>query len=79
MDKKLITLLKSQAYIDGYWVGEPTLPVLDKATGDEIGRVPALGAAENRAAIEAADRSMTALAILFDKELEAILRRWYDL
>ncbi|MGQ0671874.1 MAG: NAD-dependent succinate-semialdehyde dehydrogenase, partial [Hyphomicrobium sp.] len=61
------------------WVGEPTLPVLDKATGDEIGRVPALGAAETRAAIEAAHRAMPAWAKLVAKERAAILRRWYDL
>ena len=53
MDKNVITLLKTQAFIDGAWVGEPRMPVIDKATGEEIARVPDLGAAETNAAIEA--------------------------
>ena len=53
MDKQLITLLKTQGYIDGAWVGTPSLPVIDKATGEEIARVPDMGAAETNAAIEA--------------------------
>ncbi|HEX9881145.1 MAG TPA: aldehyde dehydrogenase family protein, partial [Hyphomicrobium sp.] len=57
MDKKVITLLKTQAYIDGAWVGAPSMAVTDKATGEEIARVPALGAAETKAAIEAAHRA----------------------
>ena len=38
MDKKVITLVKSQAYIDGAWIGEPAMPVTDKATGEVIGK-----------------------------------------
>ncbi len=79
MDKKVITLLKTQAYIDGQWVGKPTLPVFDKATGEEIARVPALGAAETKAAIEAAHRALGPWSKLTAKERSAILRRWYDL
>jgi succinate-semialdehyde dehydrogenase/glutarate-semialdehyde dehydrogenase len=79
MDKKVITLLRTQAYIDGAWAGQPSFPVTDKATGDEIARVPALGAAETRQAIEAAHRAMPAWAKLPAKERSAILRRWYDL
>ena len=52
MDKKVITLLKTQAFIDGAWVGEPRMPVTDKASGEEIARVPAMGAAETNAAID---------------------------
>lgn len=79
MDKKVITLLKSQAYIDGQWTGKPTMPVLDKATGEEIGRVPELGATETKAAIEAAHRALGPWSRLTAKERSAILRRWYDL
>ena len=79
MDKKVITLLKSQAYIDGAWVGEPTLPVTDKATGEEIARVPALGAAETKKAIEAAHRAFGPWSRRLAKERAQILRRWYEL
>ncbi len=79
MDKSLITLLKTQAYIDGAWVGEPTMPVIDKATGAEIARVPELGEAETNAAIEAAHRAFPAWSKLLAKERAAIIRRWYDL
>lgn len=79
MDKKVITLLRSRAYIDGAWVGEPQLPVIDKATGDEIARVPALGAAETKAAIGAAHAAFKPWAALLAKERSQILRRWYEL
>jgi succinate-semialdehyde dehydrogenase/glutarate-semialdehyde dehydrogenase len=79
MDKNVITLLKTQSYIDGKWVGEPKFPVLDKASGVEIAKVADLGAAETNAAIEAAHRAMPAWAKLTGKERSIILRRWYDL
>ena len=79
MDKKVITLLKSQAYIDGAWVGEPKTPVIDKATGEELARVPDLGAAETKTAIEAAHRAFKPWAALLAKERSKILRRWYEL
>jgi succinate-semialdehyde dehydrogenase/glutarate-semialdehyde dehydrogenase len=50
MDKTLITLLKTQAYIDGAWVGTPQMPVVDKATGEEIARVPDMGGRRSCAA-----------------------------
>ena len=79
MDKKVITLLKTQAFIDGAWVGEPRMPVTDKATGEEIARVPAMGAAETNAAIEAAHRAFPAWSKLLAKERSKIIRRWYEL
>jgi succinate-semialdehyde dehydrogenase/glutarate-semialdehyde dehydrogenase len=79
MDKKVITLLKTQAYIDGAWVGVPQTPVTDKATGEEIARVPDLGAAETKAAIEAAHRAFGPWSQRLAKERSKILRRWYEL
>ena len=79
MDKNVITLLKTQAFIDGAWVGEPRTPVIDKATGEEIARVPALGAAETNVAIEAAHRAFPAWSKLLAKERSKIIRRWYEL
>jgi succinate-semialdehyde dehydrogenase / glutarate-semialdehyde dehydrogenase len=79
MDKKVITLLKTQAFIDGAWVGEPRMPVTDKASGEEIARVPAMGAAETNAAIDAAHRAFPAWSKLLAKERSKIIRRWYEL
>ncbi len=79
MDKKVITLLKSQSYIDGAWVGAPGFAVVDKATGDEITRVPEMGADDARTAIAAAERAFKPWAKLLSKERSVILRRWYDL
>jgi succinate-semialdehyde dehydrogenase/glutarate-semialdehyde dehydrogenase len=79
MDKSLLTLLKTQAFIDGAWVGEPRTPVIDKATGQEIARVPDLGAEETNAAIAAAHRALPAWSKLLAKERSNIIRRWYEL
>ena len=79
MDKPTISLIRSQCYVDGQWIGEPKLPVTNKATGDVIAKVPSLGEAETRAAIEAANRALPAWAKLLAKERSRILRRWFDL
>lgn len=50
-------LLREQAYIAGAWRGADDGAVLDvtnPSTGERIARVPNMGAAEARAAIEAA-------------------------
>ncbi len=72
-------LVKNQAYIDGAWVGEAKTAVVDKATGEKIARVPDMGAAETRAAIEAAHRAFQVWSKTTAKQRSMILRRWYDL
>ncbi len=79
MDKPVISLLKTQCYVDGRWVGEPALPVTDPATGDEIAKVPLMSAEDTRAAIAAAERAQPTWAGMLAKERAKILRRWYDL
>lgn len=79
MDKKVITLLKSQAYIDGAWVGQPGFAVIDKATGEDIGNVPDLGADDARAAVAAAEAAFKPWAKLLAKDRAAILKRWHTL
>lgn len=80
MDRKLITLLKSEAYIDGAWVrGKKTFPVIDKATGETITEVADLGAEETREAIAAADRAFKTWSKMLAKERGRLLRRWFDL
>ena len=48
MDKPTITLARNKCYVDGQWVGEPKLPVTNKATGDIMARVPEFGENETR-------------------------------
>ena len=79
MDQPVTTLLRSHAYIDGAWVGVPSMPVLDKATGALITRVPDMGASETTAAIDAASRAFKTWSKVLAKERSRILRRWFDL
>ncbi len=75
------SLLKTQCYIDGQWVGEaaPRIDVTDPATDEVIATVPSLGAAETRAALKAAERAQKDWAKRPAKERGAVLRRWFDL
>jgi succinate-semialdehyde dehydrogenase/glutarate-semialdehyde dehydrogenase len=75
-------LLRQANYIDGKWVGADngaTLPVNNPATGDLVGEVPAMGAAETKRAIEAAQRAYPAWRALLASERSAILRKIADL
>jgi succinate-semialdehyde dehydrogenase/glutarate-semialdehyde dehydrogenase len=75
-------LLRQANYIDGKWVGADngaTLPVNNPATGDLVGEVPAMGAAETKRAIEAAQRAYPAWRALLAGERSAILRKISDL
>jgi succinate-semialdehyde dehydrogenase/glutarate-semialdehyde dehydrogenase len=79
MDQSLLGLLKSQAYIGGAWIGRPGFDVIDKATGDVIGRVPDLGAQEARDAVAAADAAFGPWSRILAKDRARLLRRWFDL
>ena len=79
MDTKVLTLIKSQAYVDGAWTGTPAFAVIDKGTGETLGLVPDLGAQDARAAVAAAERAFKPWARMLVKDRARILRRWYDL
>jgi succinate-semialdehyde dehydrogenase / glutarate-semialdehyde dehydrogenase len=75
-------LFRQACYIDGTWVtarSNATINVDNPATGDVVGTVPKLGAAETRAAIEAADRALPAWRKKTAKERASALRKWFDL
>ena len=75
-------LMRTQAYIDGAWVGADdgsTFEVTNPADGAVLAEVPDLGVAETRRAIEAADAAWPAWRGKTAKERAAILRRWYEL
>ncbi|HHK75282.1 MAG TPA: NAD-dependent succinate-semialdehyde dehydrogenase [Rhizobiales bacterium] len=73
------SLLKTQCYINGEWVGSPDLDVTNPATGEVIASVPRLGRPETANAISAARDAFPAWAARTAKERSAILRRWFDL
>ncbi|MQT11236.1 NAD-dependent succinate-semialdehyde dehydrogenase [Segnochrobactrum spirostomi] len=72
-------LLKEQCFIDGKWVGQPSVAVTNPATGEVIARVPELGADEATAAVAAAKRAFKTWSRKLAKERSRILRRWFDL
>ena len=76
------SLLRYETLIDGRWTQADaggTFPVTDPASGAVIAQVPAMGAAETRRAIAAAERAWPAWRALTAAERAAILRRWHDL
>jgi len=76
------TLFRQANCIDGKWVqadSDRTIVVKNPATGEAIGEVPALGAAETRRAIEAANRAQGPWRAMLAKDRAAILRKLNDL
>ncbi|ATE66241.1 NAD-dependent succinate-semialdehyde dehydrogenase [Rhizorhabdus dicambivorans] len=66
--------------VAGRWIaGDQWIDVDNPATGETIGRVPALGAAETRLAIDAAEAAMVDWAAQTGKHRAAILRNFFDL
>src|ERR1700716_1430449 len=75
-------LFREACYVDGAWVqakSNAMINVDNPATGEIIGRVPKLGGAETKQAIEAANRAFPAWSKKTAKERAAVLRRWFDL
>ncbi|WP_118184798.1 NAD-dependent succinate-semialdehyde dehydrogenase [Paraburkholderia phosphatilytica] len=82
LDLKDPTLLQTKCYLNGQWQSadnEQQFDVVDPATGNVIARVPQMGAAETRRAIEAANAAWPAWRAKTGKERAAILRAWHDL
>jgi succinate-semialdehyde dehydrogenase / glutarate-semialdehyde dehydrogenase len=76
------SLLRQQAYLSGQWCDADdgqTISVTNPATGEVIGSVPKMGAAETRRAIDAANAAWPAWRQKTAKERSAILRKWNDL
>ena len=82
MDLRERALFRQQAFIDGAWVdadGRKSYAVNNPATGEKIGAVPAMGMAETRRAIAAADTAWPKWRAKPAKERAATLRKWFDL
>jgi len=76
------TLFRQQCYVDGAWRDADsgkTLAVTNPATGEVLGTVPNMGAAETRRAIEAANAAWPAWRAKTAKERSACLRKWAEL
>ena len=77
-----LTLQFEKAYINGQWVeadNKATISVTNPATGQVIGTVPNMGAAETRRAIDFANQALPAWRAKTAKERARILRKWFDL
>ncbi len=75
-------LLRAQALVGGAWAdadGGETFVVTNPATGAPIGKVPMMGAAETRRAIEAARVAQIEWRRRTARERSQILRKWHEL
>ena len=77
-----IGLLRQQAFIGGNWVAArstKTMEVLDPASGQHVGNVPACDEQDTRDAIDAAHQALPAWSNLNAHARAALLRKWHDL
>jgi succinate-semialdehyde dehydrogenase/glutarate-semialdehyde dehydrogenase len=75
-------LFREQAFVAGRWEGAANAQVkqvFNPATGQLIGTVPNLGAAETRRAIEAAAKALPDWRARTGKERAQLMRKWFDL
>jgi len=75
-------LFRQQCFINGQWLDADsgkTIDVTNPATGEVIGTIPQMGAAETKRAIEAANASWGAWRKKTAKERANILRKWFNL
>ncbi|QOL81537.1 NAD-dependent succinate-semialdehyde dehydrogenase [Pseudooceanicola spongiae] len=75
-------LMRDSSYVNGAWIGSDTgesLPVTDPATGEAIGQIACLSAAQSAEAVDHADTAFASWSRTLPQERSAILRRWFDL
>jgi aspartate-semialdehyde dehydrogenase len=75
-------LIRDKSFIAGKWRGGADgrrIDVTSPADGQLVGRVAALGAAESREAVDAAEASFTRWSALLPQERTRLMRRWFDL
>src|SRR5919198_3693551 len=75
-------LLRQKCYVNGAWTDADdgkTIAVTTPATGETLGSIPRMGAAETRRAIEAANAAWPAWRKRTAKERSVVLRRWFEL
>ncbi len=75
-------LWREHCHVNGVWVASSdgcVFPVQNPATGEVLGRVPAMTAADVAGAIKAANDAYPAWRAKTARERAALLRRWFDL
>ncbi|HAV5451855.1 TPA: NAD-dependent succinate-semialdehyde dehydrogenase [Acinetobacter baumannii] len=75
-------LFQQQAYINGQWLAaqsNATVPVSNPATGEEIGTIPNMGAAEATQAVEAAYTALQSWKALTAQNRADFLLAWHKL
>lgn len=75
-------LLRTQAFVNGEWVGADngtTLDVSNPATGELVGTVPDMGGEEARRAILGAQAALKTWRHTLAKDRGRLLRKWFDL
>jgi succinate-semialdehyde dehydrogenase/glutarate-semialdehyde dehydrogenase len=76
------TLFEERGLVAGQWLAADaglTIDVNNPATGEKLGTVPNMGAAESRRAIEAAHAAQPGWAAKTAGERARILRKWFEL
>jgi succinate-semialdehyde dehydrogenase/glutarate-semialdehyde dehydrogenase len=76
------SLFRQQCYINGSWMDADSgqgIDVTNPATGEKLGTVPKMGAAETRRAIEAAEDALAVWGKTTAHEKAQVLRRWFEL
>jgi succinate-semialdehyde dehydrogenase/glutarate-semialdehyde dehydrogenase len=76
------SLLRQQCHVNGLWVNATsgaTAPVTNPATGEVIGSVPKMNAADTRRAIEAAHAALPAWRAQTARDRAAVLKRLHGL
>ena len=76
---KRTDLFRQQCYINGKWVGEPSVEVRNPATRGLIGRIPNLGRGETEAAVAAAEAALPKWRSEPAAVRAKILRKWNEL
>ena len=77
-----LTLLRSQAFINGEWLDAndgSTLDVFNPATAEKIATVPKMGTIEAVATVQAAEAALKLWSRKSAKERSQILKKWFDL
>jgi succinate-semialdehyde dehydrogenase/glutarate-semialdehyde dehydrogenase len=76
---KRADLFRQQCYINGKWVGDPTVEVRNPASRGVIGRIPNLGKTETEAAVAAAEAALPKWRNEPAAARAKILRKWNEL
>jgi succinate-semialdehyde dehydrogenase/glutarate-semialdehyde dehydrogenase len=76
---KRADLFRQQCYVNGKWVGEPTVDVRNPASRGVIGRIPNLGKTETEAAVAAAEAALPKWRNEPAAARAKILRKWNEL